>query len=37
VSNGLILTMIVVAGFASTIFTPFTGWLEDQYGWRTTC
>jgi MFS family permease len=31
-----ILTMIVVAGFASTIFMPFTGWLEHHYGWRTT-
>ena len=31
-----ILTMIVVAGFASTIFMPLTGWLEHHYGWRTT-
>jgi MFS family permease len=31
-----ILGMIVVAGFASTIFMPLTGWLTDRHGWRTT-
>jgi MFS family permease len=31
-----VLAMIVVAGFASTIFMPLTGLLEDRYGWRTT-
>ena len=31
-----ILAMIVVAGFASTIFMPLTGLLQDRYGWRTT-
>jgi predicted MFS family arabinose efflux permease len=31
-----LLTMIVVAGFASTVFMPLTGWLEHRYGWRTT-
>jgi predicted MFS family arabinose efflux permease len=31
-----ILGMIVVAGFASTIFMPLTGWLSDRHGWRTT-
>ncbi|BCJ46072.1 MFS transporter [Actinoplanes ianthinogenes] len=31
-----ILGMIVVAGFASTIFMPLTGWLDDRHGWRTT-
>ncbi|GAA4249506.1 MFS transporter [Dactylosporangium darangshiense] len=31
-----ILAMIVVAGFASTIFMPLTGLLEQRYGWRTT-
>jgi predicted MFS family arabinose efflux permease len=31
-----ILGMIVVAGFASTIFMPLTGWLNDRHGWRTT-
>jgi MFS family permease len=31
-----VLGMIVVAGFASTIFMPLTGLLEDRYGWRTT-
>ncbi|WP_433618450.1 MFS transporter [Dactylosporangium sp. CA-139114] len=31
-----ILAMIVVAGFASTIFMPLTGLLEHRYGWRTT-
>jgi predicted MFS family arabinose efflux permease len=29
-----ILAMIVVAGFASTIFLPLTGLLVDRYGWR---
>ncbi|MBB2946560.1 MFS family permease [Actinoplanes lutulentus] len=33
---GAILGMIVVAGFASTIFMPLTGWLTDRHGWRTT-
>ncbi|MFI5891101.1 MFS transporter [Actinoplanes sp. NPDC051513] len=31
-----VLTMIVVAGFASTIFMPLTGWLEHRHGWRVT-
>ncbi|GGN97431.1 putative transporter, MFS family protein [Actinoplanes lobatus] len=31
-----ILGMIVVAGFASTIFMPLTGWLNDRHGWRAT-
>jgi MFS family permease len=31
-----ILGMIVVAGFASTIFMPLTGRLTDRLGWRTT-
>jgi predicted MFS family arabinose efflux permease len=31
-----ILAMIVVAGLASTIFMPLTGWLDDRHGWRTT-
>ncbi|WP_198171218.1 MFS transporter [Actinoplanes awajinensis] len=31
-----ILGMIVVAGFASTIFMPLTGGLTERYGWRTT-
>jgi len=31
-----LLTMIVVAGFASTIFMPLTGMLNERYGWRTT-
>ncbi|AGZ39951.1 MFS transporter [Actinoplanes friuliensis] len=31
-----VLAMIVVAGFASTIFMPLTGLLTDRYGWRTT-
>lgn len=29
-----LLAMIVVAGFASTIFLPLTGLLVDHYGWR---
>ncbi|GAA3209780.1 MFS transporter [Dactylosporangium siamense] len=31
-----LLTMIVVAGFASTIFMPLTGLLEHRHGWRGT-
>jgi MFS family permease len=31
-----ILGMIVVAGFASTIFMPLTGWLTERHGWRIT-
>jgi MFS family permease len=31
-----ILAMIVVAGFASTIFMPLTGVLDQHHGWRTT-
>jgi predicted MFS family arabinose efflux permease len=31
-----ILGMIVVAGFASTVFMPLTGWLSDRHGWRAT-
>jgi MFS family permease len=31
-----VLGMIAVAGFASTIFMPLTGLLEQAYGWRTT-
>jgi MFS family permease len=30
-----VLAVIVVAGFASTIFMPLTGMLADRYGWRT--
>jgi predicted MFS family arabinose efflux permease len=30
-----VLAVIVVAGFASTIFMPLTGLLTDRYGWRT--
>jgi predicted MFS family arabinose efflux permease len=31
-----ILAMILVAGFASTVFMPLTGLLEHRYGWRST-
>lgn len=31
-----LLAMIVAAGFASTIFLPLTGLLNERYGWRTT-
>jgi predicted MFS family arabinose efflux permease len=31
-----ILAMIVVAGFASTVFMPLAGLLEHRHGWRTT-
>jgi predicted MFS family arabinose efflux permease len=31
-----LLAMIVVAGFASTIFMPLTGLLDERHGWRTT-
>lgn len=30
-----VLTITVVAGFASTIFIPTTGWLTAEHGWRT--
>jgi len=30
-----VLAVIVVAGFASTVFMPLTGLLADRYGWRT--
>lgn len=29
-----LLAITVVAGFASTIFMPLTGWLTEAYGWR---
>jgi predicted MFS family arabinose efflux permease len=31
-----LLAVTVVAGFASSVFFPLTGWLLQQYGWRTT-
>jgi MFS family permease len=31
-----VLTVIAIAGFASTIFMPLTGLLNQRYGWRTT-
>jgi predicted MFS family arabinose efflux permease len=34
--SSALLALTVVAGFASTIFLPLTGWLVDQHGWRTT-
>ena len=30
-----LLAVTIVAGFASTIFMPLTGWLVDDHGWRT--
>ncbi|MEV4416733.1 MFS transporter, partial [Catellatospora sp. NPDC049609] len=33
--SGAMLTITVVAGFASTVFIPATGWLTAQHGWRT--
>lgn len=30
-----LLAVTVVAGFASTIFMPLTGWLAGSHGWRT--
>jgi MFS family permease len=30
-----LLAITIVAGFASTIFMPLTGWLTDAHGWRT--
>lgn len=33
--SSALLALTVVAGFASTIFLPLTGWLVDQHGWRT--
>jgi len=31
-----VLAITIVAGFASSIFLPLTGWLLAAYGWRTT-
>ena len=33
--SGALLAVTVVAGFASSIFLPLSGWLDDAYGWRT--
>ncbi|MEV7630168.1 MFS transporter [Actinoplanes sp. NPDC089786] len=33
--SAALLALTVVAGFASTIFLPLTGWLVDRHGWRT--
>ena len=33
-ANGALLTVTLVAGLASSIFIPLTGWLADAYGWR---
>ncbi|BCJ75214.1 putative transporter, MFS family protein [Catellatospora sp. IY07-71] len=32
---GAVLAITIVAGFASTIFIPTTGWLTEHHGWRT--
>lgn len=32
--SSALLSLTVVAGFASSIFLPLTGWLVDRYGWR---
>jgi predicted MFS family arabinose efflux permease len=34
--SGAILAVTIVAGFASSIFLPLTGWLTSAHGWRTT-
>ncbi|MDY7088458.1 MAG: MFS transporter [Actinomycetota bacterium] len=34
--SSALLALTVVAGFASTIFMPLTGWLIEQHGWRST-
>jgi predicted MFS family arabinose efflux permease len=33
--SNAILALTVVAGFASTVFLPLSGWLVEAYGWRT--
>ncbi|HLL65364.1 MAG TPA: MFS transporter [Micromonosporaceae bacterium] len=33
--SSALLAVTVVAGFASTVFLPLTGWLVDRHGWRT--
>jgi predicted MFS family arabinose efflux permease len=33
--SSALLALTVVAGFASTIFLPLTGWLVEHHGWRT--
>lgn len=30
----VLLTVTVVAGFASSVFLPLAGWLDEAYGWR---
>jgi MFS family permease len=32
--SGALLALTVVAGFASTVFLPLTGWLVEHHGWR---
>lgn len=34
--DNALLTVTIVAGFASSVFFPLTGWLLAQQGWRTT-
>ena len=34
--SAAILAVTIVAGFASSIFLPLTGWLTSAHGWRTT-
>ncbi|WP_307831116.1 MFS transporter [Nucisporomicrobium flavum] len=33
--SSALLAITVVAGFASSVFLPLTGWLTDVHGWRT--
>jgi predicted MFS family arabinose efflux permease len=33
--SSALLSLTVVAGFASSVFLPLTGWLVGHYGWRT--
>ncbi|MEU4241355.1 MFS transporter [Actinoplanes sp. NPDC026619] len=33
--SSALLALTVVAGFASSVFLPLTGWLVDRHGWRT--
>ena len=36
-ARGPITAITLMAGFASTIFWPATGWLDAEFGWRISC
>ncbi|WP_461520520.1 MFS transporter [Porticoccus sp.] len=36
-ARGPITTVTLIAGFASTVCWPITGWMDAEFGWRTAC